>query len=57
MREQSLQEILKAKAKDGQITCAECTEIAEENNISLNQVGKTADELGIKITACQLGCF
>ena len=48
---------LRLKAVAGKISCAECHKIAEELEVSLKEVGQAADELKIKITSCQLGCF
>lgn len=50
-------EAVKAAAKEGRITCAECHKLAEELEVNLLVVGQAADELKIKIKACQLGCF
>ncbi|MDY6933940.1 MAG: hypothetical protein SVZ03_06920 [Spirochaetota bacterium] len=45
------------RSKNGKMTCKEAFEIAEKMNIKPIVVGKTLDELKIKITGCQLGCF
>ncbi len=55
--EEKLREIIENESKDGKISCAKCMRIAKDNDISLHEVGKMADELEIKITNCQLGCF
>ncbi len=39
------------------ISCAKAFEIAKKYNISLQETGKKCNELKIKITNCQLGCF
>jgi LAO/AO transport system kinase len=48
---------LKQVSKEGKITCAQAEKIAEENGLSRLQVGKIINELELKITSCQLGCF
>ncbi len=48
---------LKEASKEGKITCAQAERIAEESGLSRLQVGKLINELELKITSCQLGCF
>lgn len=48
---------LSEKAVAGKIACPLARKLAEELNISFKEIGKTADELEIKITDCELGCF
>jgi len=48
---------LKAAAKEGRITCTEARKLAETLSVSPAVVGQAANELGIKIKACELGCF
>ncbi|HUT34199.1 MAG TPA: hypothetical protein VNE39_12010 [Planctomycetota bacterium] len=55
--EEKLAAELRRRAKDGPLPCAAAFAIAEELGIPRIRVGQAADELGIKITACQLGCF
>ncbi len=42
---------------DGKLSCAVAFKIAKELKVGIREVGKTADELGIRIVKCQLGCF
>jgi molybdopterin-guanine dinucleotide biosynthesis protein len=49
-------EMLK-KAVNGKLSCSEARKIAERLNIPYKKVGKTADDLGIRIKDCRLGCF
>jgi molybdopterin-guanine dinucleotide biosynthesis protein len=49
--------LLRESASNGSISCPVARKIAEELNISYQEVGKAADELGIKIRGCELGCF
>jgi hypothetical protein len=48
---------LKEAAKDGKMSCAMVFKIARENNLSTKEVGDMLNQLKIKITHCQLGCF
>ena len=56
MKEKLREEIIK-KAIDRKIPCAVARKIAEELGIPYSDVGAAADELGVKIKNCQLGCF
>jgi hypothetical protein len=44
-------------APDGRMACATAFRLAEELNLSRKDLGGLLDELRIKITQCQLGCF
>jgi hypothetical protein len=46
-----------AKSKDGKLPCAMCFKIAEDFGISKREMGKVLNEIKIKISQCQLGCF
>jgi len=48
---------LARRARDGRLPCAAAFAIAEELGVPRLQVGQAADELGVKIVDCQLGCF
>ncbi|HHT63115.1 MAG: hypothetical protein ACOX4H_11690 [Bacillota bacterium] len=48
---------VKEAAEDGKLTCVKAHHIGEKLNISLAIIGEAANQLGIKITKCQLGCF
>ena len=52
-----LLEKIRELAPDGTITCREARELADQLGIPSSQVGKVCSEAGIKITACELGCF
>ncbi|MBI5846952.1 MAG: hypothetical protein HZB31_03235 [Nitrospirae bacterium] len=56
MNEELKQEMMK-KADDGKLSCSDARKIAESLNISYKEVGDAADDLGIRIRNCQLGCF
>jgi hypothetical protein len=42
---------------EGQVPCAAAHRIAEELGVRPLQVGEQADEIGIRISRCQLGLF
>ena len=48
---------IKAAAPEGKIACARAFSLAEELGISRKDLGQMLNELKIKITHCQLGCF
>jgi hypothetical protein len=52
-----LEKILRKRAKEGKISCRNALAIAKETGTPPARVGAMLDELGIKITKCQLGCF
>jgi hypothetical protein len=56
MNEELKQEMMK-KAADGKLPCAVARRIAEDLKIPYKEVGDAANDLGIRIKGCQLGCF
>jgi len=50
-------EIRSSLDKDGQIHCAAAHRVAERLGVKPLFVGEQADEIGIRITRCQLGLF
>ena len=48
---------IKAAAPEGKIACAAAFRLAEELGLSRHDLGELLNELKIKITHCQLGCF
>jgi LAO/AO transport system kinase len=56
MKDELRQEMLK-KAVEGKLSCATARKIAEDLKIPYQEIGKAANELGIRIKSCQLGCF
>ena len=58
MKQELVNEIKEfAEKTDGKITCAKAWELADKYNISKKEMGNLLNELKIKITQCQLGCF
>ena len=52
-----LEETILKKSKAGKLPCAMCFKIAEDFGISKREMGKILNEIKIKISQCQLGCF
>lgn len=48
---------VKKRSRNGKLACAAALKLAKELKISPKRIGQAANELGIKIRACQLGCF
>jgi hypothetical protein len=57
MDRKKLKEVILEKTKDGKLPCALCFKIAEDFGISKREMGKILNEIKIKISQCQLGCF
>jgi LAO/AO transport system kinase len=57
--EEKLMKALKeiSDKNNGKITCAQAWEIADKFSLTKKEVGDKINELKIKITKCQLGCF
>jgi hypothetical protein len=56
MKKELKEEIMK-RAGGGKLSCAVARKIAEELHLPYKEVGEAADELGVKIKNCELGCF
>ena len=52
-----LEEAILEKAKGGKIPCPVCFKIAEDFKISKKEIGQVLNEIKVKISQCQLGCF
>ena len=57
MDRKKMEEAILVKAKNGKLPCAVCFKIAEEFGISNKEMGKILNEMKVKISQCQLGCF
>jgi hypothetical protein len=56
VREQLIEAIKKASAGN-RLTCEKAHELSEKLKVPLQEIGVLCNELKIKISACQLGCF
>jgi LAO/AO transport system kinase len=57
MKTKEIERLLLERAVDARLTCSAARMIAEELKVPYGEVGRTANELKIKIKNCELGCF
>lgn len=57
MDKEAVMEKIRTHVKDGRIACKQALKIAEEEQIASKAVGELLNEMKIKVTSCQLGCF
>jgi hypothetical protein len=57
MNQEEIKGKIQAAATEGRIPCAAAMNLAKELGISRKEMGELLNELRIKITQCQLGCF
>jgi hypothetical protein len=57
MDNKALENEIKASLVNGKLPCAVAFSIAKKLKVSPKEVGNAANELKIKISNCQLGCF
>jgi hypothetical protein len=57
MDQKKVLEAIQAAAIDNRLTCEKAHELADTLGIQLRVIGDLCNQLQIKITACQLGCF
>jgi hypothetical protein len=56
-QKEAIQEAVKAAAHCKKLSCPQAREIAEKFDVAYTVVGKTCNEMEIKIKGCSLGCF
>jgi len=56
-QQNEIEKLVRGAAKDNRILCSGAQAIAETVGIPTQEVGRIANELNIKISKCQLGCF
>jgi molybdopterin-guanine dinucleotide biosynthesis protein len=54
---EKIRSLLKERSTERKIPCTLARRIAEELHVSYREIGDAANELDIKITSCELGCF
>jgi hypothetical protein len=57
MEKDLLQEKIRAVSKNGRISCRQALKLSSEMDIPPEELGDLLNEIGIKISTCQLGCF
>jgi hypothetical protein len=55
-REQAI-EMIRSAASNNRLTCEKAHALSEELRMPLAEIGLLCNELKIRISACQLGCF
>lgn len=50
-------EAIKASLSDGYLPCETAFKIARKLKVPLVTIGNAADDLGIRVTDCRIGCF
>ena len=55
-REEMIKAIRNA-AVDNRLSCGKARALAEELNVAVREIGALCNELKIRISACELGCF
>lgn len=48
---------IKKRVINGRLPCPIARKIAKKFSVSYKDVGRIADELNVKISDCELGCF
>lgn len=56
-KKEKILEKIEKKALRGRLPCPTARLIAEELGVSYREVGEAANQLKVKITNCDLGCF
>ncbi|RMF99750.1 MAG: hypothetical protein D6726_12465 [Nitrospirae bacterium] len=56
-KETALERKIKEAVFDGRISCAVLRSIADEEGVSYREAGRKANEMKVKISDCELGCF
>jgi len=54
---EALKEAVRKAARDGRLSCEMAHELGKEHDVPLQEIGVVCNELNIRISACQLGCF
>ena len=57
MTTEELRDVIKSQAVDGKVSCKAMLDLADQAETTSQQIGEICNELDIKVSACQLGCF
>jgi len=50
-------ETIEKSATSNRLSCEKAHELSRDLNVPLQEIGRICNDLKIKITGCQLGCF
>ena len=56
-KRETIEEALKGIANNSRVSCKQALALAERLGVDPKQIRSAADEMEMKIVACQLGCF
>ncbi|MGD2177133.1 MAG: hypothetical protein PVG71_04855, partial [Anaerolineae bacterium] len=54
---ESIPDAVRERAREGKLSCGAAFHIAEALSVNPLKVGQAADELGVRLSHCQLGLF
>jgi len=57
MTTEELRDAINAKAVDGKVSCKAMLDLAAETETPSQRIGEICNEMSIKLSGCQLGCF
>ena len=57
MTREKIVEVIRSSSAGNRLTCGQAHALAKELNVTLQELGALCNELKIKISGCQLGCF
>ncbi len=57
MSRDELMNAIRKASNDGRLSCEKAHELANKLNVPLSEIGRLCNEMKVKISACQLGCF
>ncbi len=57
MKREELIEKVRAASAGNRLSCERAHELSRELDVTLGEIGAICNELKIRISSCQLGCF
>lgn len=57
IKKEQIEQEVKKLAPEGRLSCAQAFALADKLGVKPRAIGQAANDLKIKIMACQLGCF
>ena len=55
--EQHIRQSIQRAARDGKVACKLLLDLAERTGTPAKEIGALCNQMGIRISRCQLGCF